>query len=494
MSFVRLLLLSSLAYQSSCFADVNSYFDTIKSDPNALYAFFKAMPKGGELHYHLAGGAYPEAMLAVAAKHDYCLNTTTFAVSKTTETCQGIPAKELSQHPEIYADTVRAWSMKDFIPGKESGHDHFFASFMKFIPLVANHDAELLSEVMLRAADQQEQYMEIMILPDNNQSTAFADPSFTLTDMAATRNKLLKNTGFLGIIDKSVAKSDHLLEQAQDVLACKQHPEQPVCRLTVRFQCYVLREQSLDKVFAQALHGFEAASRSKALVAVNLVQPEDGYLSLRDYRGQMKIFEFLHQAYPQVPIALHAGELAPQDVVPANTRFHIRDAILVGHAKRIGHGVDIAHEENPDEIMRLLREKNMAVEINLISNKAILSIAGKQHPLNYYLKHQVPVVLSTDDEGILRTDLTAQYVEAAFNHQLDYPTLKQINRNALTFSFLPGGSLWSKTHPGITVAACKDLNSSSCLKFVQGSNKAQLQRQLELQLAAFEKQYEHEGV
>ncbi|KTD48510.1 adenosine deaminase [Legionella rubrilucens] len=487
---VRHVLLSFLVYQSACFAHVNQYVDTIKNDPNALYAFFKAMPKGGELHYHLAGGAYPEAMLAVAAKHEYCLDTTTFAISKTTEACRGIPARELRQHPEIYANTVRAWSMKDFIPGTESGHDHFFASFMKFIPLVANHDAELLSEVMLRAADQHEHYMEIMILPDNGASIAFADPSFTLTRMEAMKKKLLGNPGFIDTINKTVNKSDHLLNEAQSFLNCGQKLKQPVCGLTVRFQYYVLREQTLDKVFAQALHGFEAASRSKSLVAVNLVQPEDGYLSLRDYREQMKIFEFLHQNYPEVPIALHAGELAPQDVVPADTRFHIRDAMLVGNASRIGHGVDIAHEDNPEEIMRLLKEKNMAVEINLISNKAILAIAGKQHPLNYYLKHQVPVVLSTDDEGILRTDLTAQYVEAVLHHQLDYPALKQINRNALTFSFLPGESLWSKSQPGVSVPQCKDLNSASCLKFIQGSKKAQLQRQLELQLAAFEKRYD----
>lgn len=39
------------------------------------------MPKGGELHYHLAGGAYPEIMLDLASKN-YCLNTLTSKVSK----------------------------------------------------------------------------------------------------------------------------------------------------------------------------------------------------------------------------------------------------------------------------------------------------------------------------------------------------------------------------------------------------------------------------
>lgn len=493
MQFVKsIILITWISFYPCAYADINQHVDNIKNNPNSLYAFFKTMPKGGELHYHLAGGAYPEIMLAVAAQDDYCLEKKNWSVVPAKGSCQGISIKELGSHPEMYNQTIRAWSMKDFIAGRESGHDHFFATFYRFLPLFAKHDAAFLAAVMTTAASQNEQYMEIMILPDNAKSASFATESFSINELPAAKETLLANSDYTATTKDTVYKADHLLEKARQHLDCKNSSQKLACNMTVRFQYYVLREQPLANVFAQALNAFEAASQSKTIVGVNLVQAEDGIISLRDYREQMKIFSFLHQAYPQVNISLHAGELSAQSVLPEDTRFHIQDAILTGHAQRIGHGVDIAQEDNAEKILDTMREKQIAVEINLISNKQILNISGQYHPLNYYLNHQVPVVLSTDDEGVLRTDLTTQYVEAVIEHQLDYRTIKQINRNALTYSFLPGKSLWANAKEGIPVDACKDMNSDNCQRYVKGNEKAALQRQLEIKLTHFENQFNSE--
>ena len=109
--------------------------------------------------------------------------------------------------------------------------------------------------------------------------------------------------------------------------------------------------------------------------------------------------------------------------------------------------------------------------------------------LNYYLANSVPVVFSTDDEGILRTDLTSQYVEAVLNHHLDYPTLKQINRNTLTYAFIPGASIWLDADKAQLTPNCQELQSKSCKKFIKNSQKAQLQWNLEQKLDDFEKRY-----
>lgn len=470
-------------------ADINAEFESIKSSPNALYAFLKEMPKGGELHYHLAGGAYPETMLQVAAQGQYCLKPSSHTMTKIREKCEGIPANELAGNQDLYEQTLRAWSMKDFIAGEESGHDHFFASFYKFISLVAENHVPLLSEVIQRAADQHELYMEIMIMPDNARSASLVNLDKLPLDYNLLKQTLLANPAFLAEINKTISFTENLIPEVHKNLKCDQLPEQAACKLTVRFQYYILREQPLKQVFAQALHAFSAASQSKDIVAVNLVQAEDGFISLRDYQQQMAIFGYMHKLYPKVHIALHAGELAPDAVLPANLRFHINEAIHVGQAERIGHGVDIAYENKAENLLKEMAKKSIAVEINLVSNQKILSISGSAHPLNYYLSHQVPVVLSTDDEGILRTDLTRQYLTAVLEHKLDYPTLKQISRNALTYSFLPGKSLWlAKNKP---VHFCKDLNSQDCLDFVAKNEKAKLQRALELQLLAFEQQMSH---
>jgi adenosine deaminase len=482
-----LLSILLLLFCIPAMASIESHFATIKSDPNALYAFFKEMPKGGELHYHLAGGAYPESMLALASHSDYCINPETNVIGKALFHCDGVKAKTLATKPELYNQVLRAWSMKDFITGPETGHDHFFASFNKFIPLVNDFRPQLLAEIMKRASNQHELYLEIMDAADNSHSTTFAQLASGPIGFAAKQKNLLANPDFQKNITATVNESKRTLEQARHYLGCDTLAEQPVCTVTVKFQYFVLREQPLDNVFAQALNGFAAAEKSNDIVGVNLVQAEDGIISLRDYQEQMRIFKFLHSTYPNVHIALHAGELAPSDVPPAELRFHIHDAIFTGQAKRIGHGVSIAYEDDADELVNYMAKTPIAVEINLTSNQDILNVSGKNHPLNYYLSHHIPVILSTDDEGILRTDLTREYVKAVSEHGLDYADIKNINRNALTYSFLPGESLWADPVKGIAVNACQTTDSELCQQFIKNNEKARLQWQLEKKLAAFEK-------
>lgn len=63
----------------------------------------------------------------------------------------------------------------------------------------------------------------------------------------------------------------------------------------LRYLYQVLREQPLTQVFAQLLTGFELAHRDPRVVGINLVQAEDGKLSMRDYSLQMNMIGFLHQ-------------------------------------------------------------------------------------------------------------------------------------------------------------------------------------------------------
>jgi adenosine deaminase len=380
--------------------------------------------------------------------------------------------------------------MKDFVPGKESGHDHFFNGFLKYIPIVIDYRPELLAEIIQRAAQQEEQYLEIMAMPDNAKSTGFGELIKDIPSYKKKKQLLLANKDFQNNINNTVTETDRILNQARHTLGCQSNPQAESCKINIKFLYYSLREQTEDKFFAQVLNAFEAVSRSKGnLVGVNLVQPEDGIISLRDYHKQMLIFDYLHQIYPKVNISLHAGELEPGAVVPAELGYHINDALFTGHAQRIGHGVDIAYENNAESTLEYMAKNHLPVEVNLISNLKILNISGRNHPLNYYLSHHVPVVLSTDDEGVLRTDLTSQYVEAVISHGLDYQALKQINRNALTYAFLPGKSLWIDANKAEPVLECLDLKSKACNKFIKNNTKANIQWQLEQKIIYFENKY-----
>jgi adenosine deaminase len=488
-----LLCFLGLFFFSTVQANVQSYFEHIKKDPNALYAFFKNMPKGGELHYHLSGGAYPETMLDLASKDDYCLNIKTWMINIYSAECNGVNTKDLTHRPDIYAKVVNSWSMKDFIAGEESGHDHFFSTFNKFNTIVADHQPELVADVLQVAAQQNEHYMELMVLPDNGKSINFGDLLKNASSWNQKRSLLLANKDFKDNMTHTALEANRMLKQARQQLGCETNPENGPCKIKVKFLYYSLREQPLNNFFAQTLNAFEAVAQSQknhgALIGVNLVQPEDGIISLRDYHQQMQIYHYFHQIYPQVNISLHAGEITQEIVPPKELDYHIHDALFTGQAQRIGHGVDIAYENNIKNTLDYMATHHKAVEINLISNLKILKVSGNKHPLNYYLKHHVPVVLSTDDEGILRTNLSSQYVEATLSHGLDYQTLKQINRNALTYAFLPGKSIWSDANKAQLTHDCQDLNSNSCKKFIKTSEKAQLQWSLEKDLHHFEEKF-----
>lgn len=486
---MRVLFFCLSLVSLSSFASVETYFNAIQNNPAALTVFLKAMPKGGELHYHLAGGAYPEAMLEGAKQGDYCIDPGSFAISLPSKTCKGIKAASMKMDLRLYESVLRAWSLKDFIAASESSHDHFFNTFYKFGNYIRLNLLSLLMDSMARAAAQNALYLEVMVFEALPKHPLLAEPVSPL-NFDSLRKKLLANPAFKKDVASTISTVQKLKPEAKQAFHCAQNQSQAVCSLEVRFQLYLLRASELPDFFTQALLAFEAASQSDDIVGVNSVQEEDNFVALRDYQKQMDILDYLHQLYPAVHIALHAGELSAEAVTPANLSFHITEAVKKGHAERIGHGVSIAYEKDAAALLNYLHKNQIAVEINLTSNQKILGVSGKHHPLHLYLANKVPVVLSTDDEGILRTDLTREYVKAATEHQLNYATLKQISRNALSYSFLPGKNLWAKVAEVKPVAACENLLDQSCLDFVKNQPKALLQRNLELRFRAFEKPFE----
>ena len=174
---------------------------------------------------------------------------------------------------------------------------------------------------------------------------------------------------------------------------------------------------------------------------------------MRDYDLHMAMIRFLAAKYPRVRRTIHAGELAFGMVPPQDLRDHIAKAVAAG-AQRIGHGVDIAYEEDARGTLARMAREGIAVEINLTSNDVILGVKGAEHPLNLYRRFGVPVVLSTDDQGVLRTDMTNEYVRAAREQGLRYRDLKQAARASIAYSFVPGESLWAGQRIGTPVAAC----------------------------------------
>jgi adenosine deaminase len=203
----------------------------------------------------------------------------------------------------------------------------------------------------------------------------------------------------------------------------------------VRYVAQVARATPPEEVFAQIMAGFDVAAHDSRVVGINLVQPEDAPIAVRDFTLHMKMIEFLRQFYPGVHVTLHAGELSDGLVPPDALRFHIRESVRIGHAERIGHGAAVMLEDDPYGLLRELAAKKVLVEINLTSNDMILGMKGSRHPLRLYLQYGVPVAISTDDYGVARSSDTLEWLKAVQEHNLDYYTAKRLVRNSIEYAF-----------------------------------------------------------
>ena len=470
-------------------------YEAARANPLDLEAFLRRMPKGADLHYHEFGGIYAESWIREGAEDGLCVDLARHAFVAPQPVCgagQVAAAKAFSDQ-NLYDALVNAFSMRSFVATSgTNGHDRFFDTFDKFFLASIHHAGERLDEIASRAAAQNEQYLEIMVTPDFSHTIQIAKEVGWRDDLSQLREALLAR-GLRDDVAVARADRDEAEASRRALEHCGTPEEKPGCKVTIRYIYQILRDFPKEQVFAQTLLGFEVDSADPRFVGLTYVQPEDNTKPMADYLLQMKFIDFLHGLYPKPHINLHAGELAPGLVAPEGLCCHIRLAVEMAHSERIGHGVDVMHEDRPYDLLEEMAAKRVMVEINLTSNDVILGVTGKDHPLPIYRKFHVPVSLNTDDEGVSRINMTHEYVRAASTYALSYADLKQMVRTGLEHDFLPGASLWREpdafTH---TAPACASdaagaaKPSAACAAFLKSSEKAQQQWELERRFREFE--------
>ena len=486
--------------QSSAESRAARYYDSVRQDPPLLLKFLRDMPKGGDLHNHLVGAIYAESLIDFAALNGMCVDrATSTAVNdgcdKGCEPSARRPSARCAYGDQVLYNTlVDAWSMRNWQLGKESGHDHFFATFDKFFPATANHIGDALAETASRAAADRLQYVELMHTADGMRAAILGAKVGWHDDLPKMRDELLKG-GLPAVVAATRRDLDVDEAKMRARLKCGTPQPDPGCGVVVRYLYQVLRGLPPEQVFAQILLGFELAHADSRFVGLNLVMPEDWYVPMRDFDLHMKMLDYLHGVYPGVHISLHAGELAMGLVAPEGLRFHIRESVERGHAERIGHGVDVMNETDPIGLLKELARRDILVEICLTSNDEILGVRGKQHPLAVYQQYGVPVALATDDEGVSRSDMTYEYLRAAEDQGLPYLTLKNMARQSLDHSFLPGASLWTDAKQFRLNPACAGEAGGSakpldrCRTFLDSSERARVQWKLEEEFTQFESRF-----
>lgn len=426
---------------------VQATLDRIADDPISLRAFFVGLPKGADLHQHLSGTVYAESMLRWAAADGDCLTPPTMTVTAPPCTTDQIPAASALTNTTLQSQVISAWSMRLFIPSlTESGHDHFFNSFGRFGGALdgPGRVAAGLAEVLDQAARDHVVRIETKSTPSSPSSAAMvsaltAQAPGASADVARFPEAMaaLRAGGFDTVVAQSLQQAEEVVSNARRILQCDTANANPGCEVSLGFVGQTNRNSTNDKVFASLATSFGvAAAQGSRWVAVDLVSPEDGLYSLGNYSLQMQMLKYLSSLYPQVAIDVHAGELIPGLVPPADLTSHISQAVLVAGSDRIGHGVDIRGETNAKALLRTMRDRGVTVEIALTSNEQILGINAQTSQFRVYRDAGVPVVLATDDAGVERTDLSEQYQKAHDWFDLSYQDLKQLSYQGITASFV----------------------------------------------------------
>lgn len=472
-------------------------FDLQAMSRAELIAFTRAMPKGGDIHIHLSGAPYAETYLAWAAEDGLCVDMAVLALAPPcTPSGDLVLASALT--PDQRAQMMDSLSTRRPGFAGRTGHDQFFTAFDRFGATPDHRRGDMLADLMQTLAMQNTFYLEVMWMPQSGAARRAGSAAGWNEDLAAMDAALAP--ALPALVAAAIAETDAMEARARQVLRCDPPAELVVegayvwsslagCGVTVRYLVQANRLVPPEQTYGQLALGAALIATDPRWVGLQLVAPEDHPNALANYDLHMDMFARLTRR--GVPASLHAGELTLDYATPLGIDGHVTRAVEAG-ARRVGHGVAVPRETGAHELVARMAEEGIAVEINLTSNDVILGVAGEDHPVIWFRQAGVPVVFTTDDPGISRSDLSGEYARAVIETGATYRDLVTSARNAIAFGFLPGEGLWldpgQYRRPRAECAAHLDglTMSTACDAFLLTSPKAREQLRYERLLAEFE--------
>lgn len=431
---------------------VGQLFESIKAHSKEyLNSFIRELPKT-DLHIHSGGAISAEYFIKWAADNELYFDPTTYLFSKdegprldgnpklikVKEVIDQSKYRELLDH---YREKMSVGSCPDL--SKTGRRKHFFKAFeiidslTKHMPLV-----DKLSPVIQNARNQNVRYMELMIerLPSptpegfercfsRSQSEALAmlQTSDWIDSYVKGHTEEINQAN--AAVSRSLGLKSIVDKDGPVLFTDKDSP------IVVNYILEIMRDMPNHEFFAHVAAAMALMSRCPCVVGLNIVGEEDGLLALQNFSAQMGILGYLHGQFGQPNITLHAGELN-SSFSPADARHHIRDSILIGKAKRIGHGANLDRENLP-QVFNLMRKENIAIEICLASNLNILGVKPKDNSMVRYLENGIAVLPCSDDPAINHSALTEEYVDAVLSANLNYETVRKMLLDGIRHSFLP---------------------------------------------------------
>ena len=418
-SIVFLLLIP--AWSSA--EDFSDRWESLKAtaSPEQLYQLLYQVPKGGDVHNHLAGAVWPEWWYAVATDPQRNGGQRFYTRTKILN-CGGCGMDWRGKNIDtVYFVTIREATWKTLAPCCQP----------EFTPLdeltVAQRDAWMSSVKLDKAGEGRDEFFELTWVRLNELLLdAHVIPEILVENMkhfgAENLIYLELQAPSFGMRDPdgSVVEPDEMAARYEERLAKE---DALATGVEVRFLNTVLRfaDDAEDRV--RQTYAFLDAHRDR-WVGINMAGREDndkGYpLRFLDTYREMR------RKYSGIGISIHAGEVDEPNA-------HVRDTLLLG-ATRIGHGVNLITD--PDTML-LMRQGQNLVEINLVSNQLLEYTPDVTlHPFPEYLRFGIPVCLNTDDRGMWYSNMTDEYFTAVSTFDLTWDEVVQLWRYSLKHSFL----------------------------------------------------------
>ena len=304
-------------------------------------------------------------------------------------------------HLHVHAESAIRWStLREIgaangvtVPGHPTGGRSVFAGFRHF----ADHNAVVRD--CLRWAEDFERIALEFCEDEAAQSTGYAEVTFT----AAAHGERL---GQLEMPLEALLRGLAAGYAAYGV------------------ECRVILDHSRRRSVERAWRTFELAVHhaSDGVVGMGLAG-EESY-SLEPF---VDVLEAAREA--GLHLVHHAGESCGPE--------SIREALEIGHAERLGHGIRVLDD---DALVAEVRERAIPLEVCPSSNVALGFVASfRDHPLSHLRDAGLIVTVNTDIPSVVGTSLTAEYVRVrdAFGYD---DVLVELARAPIEASFAPGAT------------------------------------------------------
>jgi len=191
----------------------------------------------------------------------------------------------------------------------------------------------------------------------------------------------------------------------------------------IRTNLIVCALRSHDPKWSMEMADLAVAYRDRGVCGFDLAGGESGH-PVRDHQEA-----FDRVARAELPITVHAGEgYGPES---------IRQAIELGHAKRIGHGTRLFEDTS---LLETVRARRIPLEVCLTSNVQTRVVSSYEtHPAGRYLLDGLTISLGTDNRLMSGVSLSDEYAHARAAFDLSWTELVSIARAGFEHAFVRPG-------------------------------------------------------